>query len=80
MEANAKDDRLARGLEWTLIAIALAGTACVSVLHLVYLGHVFWLVSNVGLTVLNAGLRRWPYVLLFGVYLVFTLYGLFTWK
>ena len=80
MAAEAQEDGLWVALEWALILIAVAGTACISVLHLVFAGHLFWMVANVGLVELNLLRRRWPYVVLFGLYLLFTVYGLATWE
>lgn len=68
-----------KAFEWSLVTVAILGTLCVSGLQEVFAGHLFWLVSNTGLLLLNAYLRRWPMLALFAVYLALAIYGLIRW-
>ena len=68
-----------KAFEWSLVTVAILGTLCVSALKEVYAGHLLWLVSNAGLVLLNAHLRRWPMLALFAVYLALSIFGLIRW-
>ena len=65
---------------WLFAILAIAGTACVSVLHMLVIGHVLWVTSNVGLIVCTLKRRQWPLTVMFSVYLVLSIIGLISWS
>ena len=65
---------------WVFVGIAIVGTVYISILRKVYLGHVFWIIANVGLIVCNAYMKIWPMVGLFSIYLILSSWGLFRWR
>lgn len=62
---------------WTLTALGIVG-ALLNVAKNPWC-FVLWSIANVGLVVRHAEAGRTPDAVLFGVYLVISLWGMFTW-
>lgn len=65
-------------MSWVLVVIALIGT--VLNVRRQRLGFVFWVVSNAGLMVVNAGIGQLAQAVMFGVYLGLAVWGLVAWR
>ena len=67
-------------LDWILVLVAVIGTVHVSVLKRAYVGHWFWVASNLGLLVTKAWAGDYPMAVLFGTYLVISVVGVKRWR
>ncbi|MCZ7645275.1 MAG: hypothetical protein M5U26_08325 [Planctomycetota bacterium] len=65
---------------WLFVALAIAGTACVSILKRVRMGHALWTASNAGLLALCLADGKAPMAVLFAVYLLLSLWGRWRWR
>lgn len=65
-------------LTWLLVIIALIGT--VLNIQMDRLGFLFWIVSNLGLAIVNSRGRQWAQAMLFAVYLGLAVWGWISWR
>lgn len=66
-------------LWWGFVAVAVLGAIFVSILRWVREGHWLWLLSNTGMLLLNIYRGTWAEVVLWSVYLVIAVIGLYRW-
>lgn len=64
-------------MSWLLVAIALKGT--VMNVRRMRLGFVFWAVSNLGLSWVNAAIGEWAQSILFAIYFTLAVIGWLAW-
>lgn len=64
-------------ITWGLVAVSLIGTILNAMQKNVC--WYFWIVANVGWCFYNAAMEMYPQAILFGVYIVTSLFGLFNW-
>lgn len=63
---------------WIITAIALIGTVLNA--NKQRIGFLFWIVSNLGLFLYNYQNDEYAQALLFFIYLLLAIYGLFKWR
>ena len=78
--AKHRSDRRWRRAEWAFMVLAVIGTALISLWGAVWVGHWFWLASNAGLMACMYRSKQWPLFVLFLIYELLTIRGLFVWS
>ncbi len=66
-------------LWWIFVGIAILGAIHVSILRKVWVGHLLWLVSNLGMLFLNLGRGTYAEVMLWVTYTLLAVTGVARW-
>ena len=65
-------------VNWVIVIIAILGAIFNARANI--FGYYLWICSNIGLAILNLLAKNYPQMVLFIVYSVIVIYGIYSWK